>query len=300
VSSHLRFITAASLIIFGGVIGVGAVALLPGTADRTQLANAATSDLPATSCKSWLPFDRNCLTKRDLPWTSGRGTVNSVTGEVPAEAENAVKPPVTEGQRVAVAPQAEPPKLPVFQPPVSSAQPSTFQAVPQTSPSETSAPRAPQTSAAPVPAPQPVEPRASAPQASTPPVAPRPALAALPQDSTPQTQSPQPSPPSRVQRNNIATPAAKAPSQRLAAKERVAARVAAEDDEEETRAAKKKSFRPERTARRSTNDALNAVRKFGDSPREIPATSYAADGSPRNIVIRPTSIQDVYYYSSHR
>ena len=71
-SSHLRFITAASLIVFGGMIGVGAVAFLPGTADRTQLANAATSDVPATSCKSWLPFDRGCLTKRDLPWTSAR------------------------------------------------------------------------------------------------------------------------------------------------------------------------------------------------------------------------------------
>jgi hypothetical protein len=45
---------------------------------------------------------------------------------------------------------------------------------------------------------------------------------------------------------------------------------------------------------------LNAVRKFGDSPREIPATSYAADGTRRDIVIRPTSIQDVYYYSAPR
>jgi hypothetical protein len=290
VSLHLRFITAASLIVFGGMIGVGAVAFLPGTADRTQLASAATSDLPATSCKSWLPFDRDCLTKRDLPWTSGRGTANGVTSEVLAEAENATKPAVTEGQRVAVAPQAGPSQLPAFQPPASSAQPATFQPVPQASTPEVSVPQAPQASA-----PQPV-----APQASTPPASPRRALAALPQESTPQAQSPQPSTPPRVQRNNIATPTAKPPAQRPTAKERVAAKPVVNDDEEETRPAKKKSFRPERTARRSTNDALNAVRRFGDSPREIPATSYAADGSPRNIVIRPTSIQDVYYYSSQR
>jgi hypothetical protein len=289
VSSHLRFITAASLIVFGGMIGVGAVAFLPGTADRTQLASAATSDLPATSCKSWLPFDRNCLTKRDLPWTSGRGTANGVTNEVPAEAENATKAPVTEGQRVAMAPQAGPSQLPVFQPPAA-AQPSTFQPVPRASTPEVSVPQAPQASA-----PQPVTP-----QASTLPASPRPALAALPQESTPQAQSPTPSTPPRVQRNNIATPAAKPPAQRPTAKERVAAKPVVNDDEEETRPTKKKSFRPERTARRSTNDALNAVRRFGDSPREIPATSYAADGSPRNIVIRPTSIQDVYYYSSQR
>jgi hypothetical protein len=42
---------------------------------------------------------------------------------------------------------------------------------------------------------------------------------------------------------------------------------------------------------------LNAVRKLGDAMPEIPANSYAADGTPRKIVIRPTSIQDVYYYS---
>jgi hypothetical protein len=89
------------------------------------------------------------------------------------------------------------------------------------------------------------------------------------------------------------------PVQQPAAKERHAAKPAIEDDEE-TRPAQKKAFRPERTAKRPTNDALNAVRRFGDAPREIPATSYAADGSRRDIVIRPTSIQDVYYYSTRR
>ena len=94
-SSHLRFITAASLIVFGGMIGVGAVALLPTAADRTLLASAASSDLPATPCKqSGLPFDRGCLTKRDLPWTAGRGA--AVTTEAPlrsAFSSTATTPP---------------------------------------------------------------------------------------------------------------------------------------------------------------------------------------------------------------
>ena len=106
-SSHLRFITAASLIVFGGMIGVGAVALLPTAADRTLLGSAASSDLPATPCKqSGLPFDRGCLTKRDLPWTAGRGPPSE---RAPPDADNATKPPSTEGQVVATAPQAEPP-----------------------------------------------------------------------------------------------------------------------------------------------------------------------------------------------
>jgi len=116
----------------------------------------------------------------------------------------------------------------------------------------------------------------------------------LPQEPTPQASTP----PKAVQQN-LATPAAKPPVQRPAAKERHAAKPAIEENED-TRPAQKKAFRPERTAKRPTNDALNAVRKFGDSPREIPATSYAADGTRRDIVIRPTSIQDVYYYSAPR
>ena len=289
VSSHLRFITAASLIVFGGMIGVGAVALLPTAADRTLLASAASSDLPATPCKqSGLPFDRSCLTKRDLPWTAGRGA--AVTTEAPADADNAAKPPSTEGQRVATAPQSEPP------------QPAVFQAsVPQASPTQVPGPQASVPQAA---APQPVVPQASTPQASTPQAstpqastpqeAARPVVAALPQEPTPQASTP----PKAVQRN-LATPAAKPPVQRPAAKERHAAKPAIEENED-TRPAQKKAFRPEWTAKRPTNDALNAVRKFGDSPREIPATSYAADGTRRDIVIRPTSIQDVYYYSAPR
>jgi hypothetical protein len=62
----------------------------------------------------------------------------------------------------------------------------------------------------------------------------------------------------------------------------------------------KRVARGDRTVKRPTNEALNAVRKFEDPRPEISANSYAADGTPRRIVIRPTSIQDVYYYSAPR
>ena len=45
------------------------------------------------------------------------------------------------------------------------------------------------------------------------------------------------------------------------------------------------------------NEALRVVRRFGDTLQDIPVSAYAADGKQRTIVIRPTSIQDVYYYS---
>jgi hypothetical protein len=52
-----------------------------------------------------------------------------------------------------------------------------------------------------------------------------------------------------------------------------------------------------RRAKRPTNEALNTIRKFGDNLHDTPVTAYAADGTPRRVVIRPTSIQGVYYYS---
>jgi hypothetical protein len=44
-------------------------------------------------------------------------------------------------------------------------------------------------------------------------------------------------------------------------------------------------------AKKTTREARGA---------NIPVSSYAADGTQRTIVIRPTSIQDVYYYSAPR
>jgi hypothetical protein len=52
--------------------------------------------------------------------------------------------------------------------------------------------------------------------------------------------------------------------------------------------------------KRRRNEALNSVRRFGDRQRDVPANAYAAEGMRRTIPIRPTSIQDVYYYSVPR
>jgi hypothetical protein len=64
--------------------------------------------------------------------------------------------------------------------------------------------------------------------------------------------------------------------------------------------ARKKQVRREPAAKRPTGDALRTVRRFGDNLQDIPVTSYAGDGSRRTIVVRPTSIQDVYYYSARQ
>jgi hypothetical protein len=70
--------------------------------------------------------------------------------------------------------------------------------------------------------------------------------------------------------------------------------------------AAKKPIRSSRVAKRSTNEALNVVRRFGDSPRDIPVSAYAGNGTRVGgrpglpLDIRPTSIQDVYYYSVPR
>jgi outer membrane biosynthesis protein TonB len=60
--------------------------------------------------------------------------------------------------------------------------------------------------------------------------------------------------------------------------------------------APKKAVRRERTAERRTQKALSAMRRFEDPRRDNPTSAYASDGTPRGIVIRPTSIQDMYYY----
>jgi hypothetical protein len=135
-------------------------------------------------------------------------------------------------------------------------------------------------------APQP----AAAPQA---PVAQQPAQPDLPRQSALTTPAPEtPVRPAAVQRPAVPPRAALQPP----AKERHAARPAAETPAEVT--APRKMTRRDRPAKRPTSEALNTVRKFGDNLQDIPVNSYAADGTPKRIVIRPTSIQDVYYYSS--
>src|SRR5262249_16198831 len=79
-------------------------------------------------------------------------------------------------------------------------------------------------------------------------------------------------------------------------------RAAKPAGEAQPRAAAAKKARPGERAptERATKEAWNAVRRFQDNLRDIPVSAYAGDGTRRTIVIRPTSIQDVYYYSAPR
>jgi len=67
---------------------------------------------------------------------------------------------------------------------------------------------------------------------------------------------------------------------------------------------KARALTPKKTAhhrpgeRRRTNEALNSVRRFGDRWYDVPVNAYAPDEARRPI--RPTSIQDIYYYSIPR
>jgi hypothetical protein len=60
----------------------------------------------------------------------------------------------------------------------------------------------------------------------------------------------------------------------------------------------KKVARREPKSERERDEALSTVRRVGrNKVREIPLDAFAYDGAPRRlIIIRPTSIQDVYYY----
>jgi hypothetical protein len=62
----------------------------------------------------------------------------------------------------------------------------------------------------------------------------------------------------------------------------------------------KKTAHRERPVRRPSNEALRAMPRFGEPRRDIRLDAYAAGQIPRRIPIRPTSIQDVYYYSIPR
>ena len=63
----------------------------------------------------------------------------------------------------------------------------------------------------------------------------------------------------------------------------------------------KRAARREPASERRQEEALSTVRRFGrNNTREIPVDAYAAEGAPRRIMIRPTSIQDVYYYYGRR
>jgi len=319
--SHLRFVIAAALIAFGGVIAVGVPALLLAV-DRPLLAQTDVSEPPAASCaqQSWLHFDRNC-SQRGLPWAAARGTANA--GPVEAPLEPAADQPLTEGRQAATAPEpsaaqfsmrqlSEPqlfaPQISVPQsftsrdtaarevPPPESA---TNDAAPRTAAAKDTAPQvtAPQVTAPQAAAPQVAAPPVAAPQAKAPAVAAP--VEAMRQELATRESAPQEVGPGQtVEQSEVTAPVRTRSVRRAPAEER---HVAQSPATAQTRAPlSKRVARGERTVKRPASEALNAVRKFDDALPEIPANSYAADGTPRRIVIRPTSIQDVYYYSAPR
>ena len=318
--SHLRIVIAAALIAFGGVIAVGVPALLLAV-DRPLLAQTDVSEPPAASCaqQSWLHFDRNC-SQRGLPWAAARRTAN--VGPVEAPLEPAADQPLTEGRQAATAPEPSGPQFSMrqlsepqlFAPQISvpqsftSRDTTTREVPPHESATNDAAPRtsaakdtAPQVTAPQVTAPQAAAPQVAAPQAAAPQVAaPQEAARqeAARQDLATRQPAPQEVGPGQpVEQSEVTAPVRTRSVRRAPAEER---HVAQSPAAAQTRAPlAKRVARGERT-KRPASEALNAVRKFDDALPEIPANSYAADGTPRRIVIRPTSIQDVYFYAPPR
>ena len=247
--SNLRFVACASLVAVASLVGV--LALFPDALEEFLVANTEISDPPAAACQQqdWWQLDRNCLSRRGMPWAAASPDSNAVA--VPSVAEGTPEQPLTENRSAATAPVETPQQNEATAPPVAQ------ERQPPTQRSEVAAPQ----QETPAPPPVAVE-RHTAKQRSA---------VVAPQPETP--------PPAAVGRR-AAKPAAEAQPRAAAAKK------AAPGD----RAAKQ----------RSTNEALNAVRRFQDNLRDIPVSAYAADGTRRTIVIRPTSIQDVYYYSAPR
>jgi hypothetical protein len=304
--SNLRFVAFASLVAVASVVGV--LALYPDALEELLVASAETSDSPATACKQdWLRFDPGCLSRRGMPWAAA--SPNSDALAVPSAAEGTPDEPLTEKQS-ATAPVESPQRSEVAAPQQETPAPPPV-AEDRRVPTQRSEVTAPQQE---TPAPPPVaeerriptqQSEVIAPQQETP--APPPVAAerrvptqrievAVPQQET--------SPPPLVvgerhipkQRREATAPQPETPP---VAAGRRAAKPAAESQPRV--AAPKKPTPEDRAAKqRPANEALNAVRRFQDNLRDIPVSAYAADGTRRTIVIRPTSIQDVYYYSAPR
>jgi len=280
--SNLRFVASASLVALASVVGV--LALYPDALEKLLVAGAEISDPPA-ACQQqdWWQLDRSCLSRRGMPWVAASPESNAVA--VPSATEGASEQPLTDDrspaasapaqmtqQNEATAPQQETPALP----------PVAEERQIPTQRSEVAAP--------------PQETPAPPPLAEEQPIGEQRKEAAAPQQET--------SPPPPVvgerhvpkQRREVMAPRRETPP---AAEGRRVPKPAAEA---QPRAAAPKKPAPEDRAakQRPTNEALNAVRRFQDDLRDIPVSAYAADGTRRTIVIRPTSIQDVYYYSAPR
>lgn len=272
-NSYVRFATAAALIAFGGIIGAGAIALVPAAIERIPAIRA--EGPPASACdpQTRLPWDRNCQAATAAPQeppagTAPREAANAAAAEVPPLAGTTEAPPPARAAEVS--------------PPA----PTT----PEPSVRDNGRSATPRQAAA-------GEPSMFTPSPLAPPTGGKPSTFS----------SSQPAPPAATEKPPAATPAVAARPPRQAAATRPSAEnetaprpSAANESAPRAAAAKKKASRQEQAAKRSTSEALGVVRRFGETLPEIPVRSYAPDGTQRTIVIRPTNIQDSYYYSAPR
>ena len=273
--SNLRFVASASLVALASLVGV--LALFPDALEELVVASAETSDSPATGCKQdWLRFDPSCLSRRGMPWIAPSPDSSAIL----STGEDASARPLTESSPAAAAPVE-----PVQQSEAAAPQQGTPAPVAEEQQSPTPTQRseaAQQETPAPVAEEQHIEEQ-------------RREAAAPPQEASP----PPPVAEERhipKQRREVAAPRRETPP---VAEGRRAAKPAAEA--QPRAAAPKKPASEDRAAKqRPVTEALNAVRRFQDNLHDIPVSAYAADGTRRTIVIRPTSIQDVYYYSAPR
>jgi len=309
--SNLRLVACASLVAVASLVGV--LALFPDALEELLVASTEISDRPAAACQQqdWWQLDRSCLSRRGMPWAAGPQVSSAVTVEVPSAAEGASEQALTENRSAATAPVetaqgsevTAPQQETPAPPPVAEERPIPTQR------SEVAAPQQDTPAPAPVAEERQISTQRSevaAPPQETPAPAPVAEERQIPTQrievAAPQQETPAP-PPVAVERHTAkqrsAVVAAQPATPPPAAEGRRAAKPAVEA--QPRAAAAKKAAPGDRAAKqRSTNEALNAVRRFQDNLRDIPVSAYAADGTRRTIVIRPTSIQDVYYYSAPR
>jgi hypothetical protein len=323
VYSRLRFLNSAALIAFGIVIAVGVPAWLLSVTERPRGAQTEISG----SClrQILLHFDRSCLAsatpRGDLPWMAGHAAPKPVAVESSSATETAPEQPAAGTQDVGPAPQEltrqsdiRGPEQEAALPP---AAPAASAATVEASPAASNAVEQPSTqaqddAALPQELPRqseieatghgtPVQPAAKAvgaevspgaEKAVEPPLTKAQDAAAVPQEL-----------PSGINAPEQATPvpppaAAKA---RRGAKPAKETRVAKPRAETHARLPAPKNKKEDRKlAKRARDEALAAVRRNEDTLHDIPVNAYAPDGTRRNVVIRPTNVQDVYYYSVPR
>lgn len=266
--SHLRFVISASLVGCAGLIDV--LALLSATFEERLLASEEISAQPCNQ-QTWWHFDRNCLSRRGMPWVGDPTATNAASpaaeSTLAPAVESAPQQAVTETQSSASA--AEAPAIEATTPQQDAP---TAPVVAEQLTTQRSDIAPPQQDA---PAPQQ---EASAPPAAAEPPTPVSAERHIPKAHTMPSRHAAPATPPLHDKRRVAKPAA----------------------EPQTPAPAPKKTAHEDRGAKQTDEALNAVRKFQDNLRDIPVSSYAGDGTRRTIVIRPTSIQDVYYYSAPR